>query len=81
MDFVKKAAEGIKGSSSGQNKDQQAAQGGEGQKEDYVDKAFAFASSKSGHNISREQQEKITDGGRSAYEKATGSKVDPKISN
>jgi len=38
MDFVKKAAEGIKGSSSGQNKDQQAAQGGEGQKEDYVDK-------------------------------------------
>ncbi|UNI17543.1 hypothetical protein JDV02_003876 [Purpureocillium takamizusanense] len=80
MDFVKKAAEGIKGSSS--NKDQQAqAQGGDGQKEDYVDKAFAFGASKTGHSLSREQQEKITDGGRSAYEKATGNKVDPKISN
>ncbi|KAJ6441047.1 T-complex protein 1 subunit zeta [Purpureocillium lavendulum] len=79
MDFVKKAAEGLKGSS-GEKKDQPA-QGGDGQKEDYVDKAFGFASSKSGHTLSREQQEKITDGGRSAYEKATGSKVDPKISN
>ncbi|KAK2612645.1 hypothetical protein QQS21_001261 [Conoideocrella luteorostrata] len=75
MDFVKKAAEGIKG-----NKDPNAAQGGE-QKDDYVDKAFGMGAKKSGHNIDRNTQEKITDAGRGAYEKATGSKVDPKISN
>ncbi|OAA43717.1 hypothetical protein NOR_04292 [Metarhizium rileyi] len=79
MDFVKKAAEGIKGKS-GENKDEGAqAQGGE--QKDYVDKAFGMAASKSGHNIDANTQEKITDAGRSAYEKATGSKVDSKISN
>lgn len=31
-----------------------------------------MASKKSGHNIDRNTQEKITDGGRQAYEKATG---------
>jgi hypothetical protein len=36
---------------------------------------------KSGHNIDRNTQEKITDAGRSMYEKATGQKVDPKYSN
>ncbi|KJK83509.1 hypothetical protein H634G_01638 [Metarhizium anisopliae BRIP 53293] len=79
MDFVKKAAEGIKGNS-GENKDQ-AAQGQDGEQQDYVDKAFGMAASKSGHNIDRNTQEKITDAGRTAYEKATGSKVNPKISN
>ncbi|KAM4056541.1 hypothetical protein HRG_003412 [Hirsutella rhossiliensis] len=76
MDFVKKAMN--KGS--GENKDQNA-QGGAEQKDDYVDKAFGMAAKKSGHSIDRNTQEKITDGGRTAYEKATGSKVDPKISN
>ncbi|KFG78355.1 hypothetical protein MANI_017207 [Metarhizium anisopliae] len=79
MDFVKKAAEGIKGNS-GENKDQ-TAQGQGGEQQDYVDKAFGMAASKSGHNIDRNTQEKITDAGRTAYEKATGSKVNPKISN
>ncbi|PHH68641.1 hypothetical protein CDD82_380 [Ophiocordyceps australis] len=81
MDFVKKAADSVKGGK------EPTKEGGEGGKaggagdQDYVDKAFDFAAKKSGHNIDRETQEKITDGGRTAYEKATGSKVDPKISN
>ncbi|POR39725.1 Uncharacterized protein TPAR_00087 [Tolypocladium paradoxum] len=75
MDFIKKAVAGATGSSSGQQKPQ------EGQKQDYVDKAFDFLSKKSGHKLDPNVQEKITDGGRTAYEKATGKKVDPKISN
>ncbi|KAI9901898.1 hypothetical protein N3K66_003715 [Trichothecium roseum] len=73
MDFVKKAAGG---GSSGSDKQQ-----GGGGGDDYVDKAFSAGASKTGHNISKDNQEKITDFGRNAYEKATGSKVDPKISN
>ncbi|KAG6166253.1 hypothetical protein E4U24_000943 [Claviceps purpurea] len=77
MDFVKKAAESVKGNSgSGQNP---PAEGG--QKQDYVDKAFSMGAKKSGHNINPGTQEKMTDAGRTAYEKVTGSKVDPKISN
>jgi hypothetical protein len=34
--------------------------------------AFAMGAKKSGHNIDRNTQEKITDAGRSMYEKATG---------
>ncbi|KKY31141.1 hypothetical protein UCDDA912_g08915 [Diaporthe ampelina] len=62
---------------------QQPAAGGAqaGQKDDYVDKAFAFGAKKSGHNVNHNTAEKITDGARSLYEKATGKKVDPKISN
>ncbi|PNY18299.1 Uncharacterized protein TCAP_07585 [Tolypocladium capitatum] len=71
MDFVKKAADGTKSNSSGE---------GSEQKQDYVDKAFGVASKKSGHNLDRNTQEKITDAGRGAYEKVTG-QVDPKISN
>ncbi|POS73015.1 hypothetical protein DHEL01_v208589 [Diaporthe helianthi] len=52
-----------------------------GQKDDYVDKAFAFGAKKSGHNVDHNTAEKITDGARSLYEKATGKKIDPKISN
>ncbi|KHN97957.1 uncharacterized protein MAM_04346 [Metarhizium album ARSEF 1941] len=83
MDFVKKAAEGVKGNA-GENKGQPAegqGQGQGGEQKDYVDKAFGMAASKSGHNIDPNTQEKITDAGRSAYEKATGTKVNPKISN
>ncbi|KND86827.1 hypothetical protein TOPH_08565 [Tolypocladium ophioglossoides CBS 100239] len=96
MDFVKKTVDGGTGAGSGENKEQkpQAGQAKDGQQEDYVDKvntrdvddrcarsAFDFASKKSGHNLDRNTQEKITDSGRSAYEKATGNKVNPKISN
>ncbi|PFH56643.1 hypothetical protein XA68_16200 [Ophiocordyceps unilateralis] len=77
MDFVKQAANSVKGSGS-HNTDNNN-QGGE--KMDYVDKAFDQATKKSGHQLDRNTQEKITDAGRTAYEKATGSKVNPKISN
>ncbi|CAG9941692.1 unnamed protein product [Clonostachys rosea f. rosea IK726] len=53
----------------------------EGQQDDYVDKAFGVANKKGGFGLSRDTQEKITDGARSAVEKLTGKKIDPKISN
>ncbi|KAH6605794.1 hypothetical protein Trco_004947 [Trichoderma cornu-damae] len=53
-----------------QGQGQGQAQGG--QKDDYVDKAFAMGSKKADYNIDRNTQEKITDTGRSMYEKATG---------
>lgn len=34
--------------------------------------AFGFAANKSGHNVDRNTEEKITDAGRNAYEKMTG---------
>jgi hypothetical protein len=43
--------------------------------------AFAAISQKTGHTFSADQSEKITDGIRGAYEKATGNKVDAKYSN
>lgn len=36
---------------------------------------------KSGHEVNKNTAEKITDGARGAFEKLTGKKVDPKISN
>lgn len=55
--------------------------------DDYLDKAFNFAATKfggaQGQKIANNRglSEKITDGMRKAYEKVTGTKVDPKISN
>lgn len=43
--------------------------------------AFDMGSKKAGHPVDRNTAEKITDGARSAYEKATGKTVNPKISN
>ncbi|CAK7199850.1 hypothetical protein SEUCBS139899_002536 [Sporothrix eucalyptigena] len=57
------------------------AAGAAGQKEDYGDKAFDFIAKKTGHNVDRNTSEKITDGARTAFEKLTGKKVDPKYSN
>ncbi|KAM0544870.1 hypothetical protein ACHAPJ_011615 [Fusarium lateritium] len=74
MDFVKNA---IGGNKSGGD----ASKSGSTENQDYVDKAAAFASNKAGINVSRENQEKATDFARGQYEKSTGSKVDPKISN
>ncbi|KFY55199.1 hypothetical protein V496_07054 [Pseudogymnoascus sp. VKM F-4515 (FW-2607)] len=88
MDFLKKAAGELQGKSAGGASNTTGAAGGSApaaggaaQSSDYGDKAFAAISKKSGHNISSDQGEKITDGLRGAYEKATGSKVDPKYSN
>ncbi|KAL8369570.1 hypothetical protein RB595_000073 [Gaeumannomyces hyphopodioides] len=46
-----------------------------------VPPAFDFAAKKAGHPVNRNTGEKITDAARNAYEKATGKKVNPKISN
>ncbi|CEI70279.1 hypothetical protein FVEN_g1200 [Fusarium venenatum] len=76
MDFIKNAVSGNKEGASSSNNNN-----GGAQSQDYVDKAFSAVSKKSGYNISADNQEKITDAGRNMYEKQTGNKVDPKISN
>ncbi|CAG8951938.1 hypothetical protein HYFRA_00005744 [Hymenoscyphus fraxineus] len=86
MDFLKKAAAAAGGSKTGgQGHNQQQMGHGQagpaGQKEDYGDKAFNFLAKKSGHQVNPATSEKITDGMRGMYEKATGKKVDPKYSN
>ncbi|KAJ5512268.1 hypothetical protein N7463_001820 [Penicillium fimorum] len=76
MDFIKKAV-----SSAGGNHEDKPDQNNTQQSDDYVDKAFAAGVKKSGYNLDRNMQEKITDGAREAYEKATGKQVSDKISN
>ncbi|KAJ5602606.1 hypothetical protein N7537_005562 [Penicillium hordei] len=76
MDFIKKAV-----SSAGGNKEDKPAENNTQQNDDYVDKAFAAGVKKSGYNLDRSAQEKITDGAREAYEKVTGKQVSDKISN
>jgi len=49
--------------------------------EDYGDKGLDFLEEKTGHTLSRDQNEKITDSARGMFEKMTGKKVDPKYSN
>ncbi|KAJ4861756.1 hypothetical protein T069G_02710 [Trichoderma breve] len=80
MDFVNKAMGKEERSTQGTAPAAPQA-GGQAQKEDYVDKAFSMGAKKSGHNMDRNTQEKITDAGRNMYEKVTGNKVDPKWSN
>lgn len=72
MDFLKKA-QGMMGGSKTHN--QQPA----GQGDDYVDKGLAAIQKKLGMSSNRQTNEKITDAGRSFYEKQTGSKVNPKV--
>ncbi|CAG8900228.1 unnamed protein product [Penicillium egyptiacum] len=76
MDFVKKAVASASGKKEDKPTDNNAQQN-----DDYLDKAFAAGVQKSGYNIDRNMQEKITDGAREAYEKATGKPVSDKISN
>ena len=58
-----------------------------GEKQDYLDKAFAAGAKKfggaQGQKVAnnRAMSEKITDGIRKAFEKVTGKKVSSKISN
>jgi len=52
-----------------------------GQKDDYGDKALSMAQKKLGMKENKALNEKITDGLRGLYEKLTGKKVSPKISN
>ncbi|KAG9241434.1 hypothetical protein BJ878DRAFT_520761 [Calycina marina] len=87
MDFLNKAKEQLSNSSgsTGTTGNTAAPTGGAtapaGQTQDYGDKAFDFVSKKSGHDFAPGTDEKITDGARGMYEKATGNKVDPKYSN
>ncbi|RMJ18869.1 hypothetical protein BHE90_008654 [Fusarium euwallaceae] len=75
MDFIKDAVNNVKGQKAEGQKEEK-----KGETQDYLDKGVAFASSKAGFNISPDNQEKATDFARGAYEKQTGKKVDPKIS-
>ncbi|KGO74349.1 hypothetical protein PITC_008730 [Penicillium italicum] len=77
MDFIKKAVS----SASGNTGDKPADNNNTQQNDDYVDKAFAAGVKKSGYNLDRSAQEKITDGAREAFEKVTGKHVSDKISN
>ncbi|KAF2846032.1 hypothetical protein T440DRAFT_472187 [Plenodomus tracheiphilus IPT5] len=58
-----------------------------GQKEDYLDKGLDAAEKKYGGSAGQDSQknrgvnEKITDGARGAFEKATGKDVPDKVSN
>ncbi|TVY86598.1 hypothetical protein LAWI1_G005343 [Lachnellula willkommii] len=84
MDFVNKAKNAMNSSGGGNtNTTQQPAQGqtGNASQEDYGDKGLDFVEKKSGHTMGRDTNEKITDGARNAYEKATGSTVNSKFSN
>ncbi|KAL2753253.1 hypothetical protein ACRALDRAFT_1065415 [Sodiomyces alcalophilus JCM 7366] len=82
MDKLKNAMKG--GSDSSKEQSSQATQGAQGaqggQQDDYLDKAFGAAAQKSGHNIDRDTQERITDTGRGMFEKGTGKKVPEKFS-
>ncbi|KAF5337683.1 hypothetical protein D9757_014270 [Collybiopsis confluens] len=51
------------------------------QNEDYGDKALDFIEKKTGHVLGRGTNEKITDGIRTQFEKATGKPVPSKFSN
>ncbi|KAF7876801.1 hypothetical protein EAF04_001884 [Stromatinia cepivora] len=80
MDFVNKAKDALKSSSGSTGTTNTNTAGGAG-KEDYGDKGLDFIEKKTGHTLTRDQNEKITDGARGLYEKQTGSKVNPKFSN
>ncbi|KAJ5462771.1 hypothetical protein N7475_007715 [Penicillium sp. IBT 31633x] len=77
MDFIKNAVSNATG-----NKEEKVSENNNTQQnDDYVDKAFAAGVKKSGYNLDRNTQEKITDGAREAYEKFTGKQVNEKYSN
>ncbi|KAG5938451.1 hypothetical protein E4U53_008005 [Claviceps sorghi] len=96
MDFLKKAAAAASSSgdknANNENQPPPQSQGGDNNqdqnqnqqsadKQDYGDKAFDMINKKAGLNLSRDNQEMITDGARGAYEKFSGKQVDAKYSN
>ncbi|KAI0846065.1 hypothetical protein F5Y00DRAFT_264958 [Daldinia vernicosa] len=52
-----------------------------GEKKDIGDKIAGFLNKKEGNKVSDSQLESGTDKARNLYEKTTGNKVNPKISN
>ncbi|XDG05580.1 hypothetical protein ABKA04_005195 [Annulohypoxylon sp. FPYF3050] len=75
MDALKKFA-GKSESTGNTNNAQQS-----GEKKDIGDRVAGFLNKKEGNKLSDQQLETGTDKARELYEKATGNKVDPKISN
>ncbi|KAI0891037.1 hypothetical protein F4806DRAFT_340930 [Annulohypoxylon nitens] len=75
MDALKKFA-GKSESTGNTNNAQQS-----GEKKDIGDRVAGFINKKEGNRFSDQQLETGTDKARELYEKATGNKVDPKISN
>lgn len=69
MDFIKDAASKVSGKG---GDDKKSSDKGSDQKQDYGDKAFSAVNDKAGWGMSRDQQEKVTDGARDAYEKYSG---------
>ncbi|OTB03253.1 hypothetical protein M426DRAFT_322038 [Hypoxylon sp. CI-4A] len=75
MDALKKFAGGNSSGSANAN----TAQSGE--KKDFGDKLAGMVNKKEGGKLSDQQLESGTDKAREFYEKSTGNKVNPKISN
>ncbi|KAI1386022.1 uncharacterized protein F4822DRAFT_432879 [Hypoxylon trugodes] len=75
MDALKKFA-GNQSGSTGNNNAQPT-----GEKKDLGDKIAGFVNKKEGNKLSDQQLETGTDKLRGMYEKSTGNKVDPRISN
>jgi len=78
MNNFNNTGSGVAGSALGNNPGNAAAAG---QHRDIGDKVFDAAAKKSGHNVNPSTSEKITDGARGLFEKATGKQVNPKFSN
>ncbi|KAI0838578.1 hypothetical protein F5Y06DRAFT_296653 [Hypoxylon sp. FL0890] len=76
MDALKNFASGNKSQTTGNNTAQQP-----GEKKDIGDRIAGFVNKKEGNRLSDQQLETGTDKARQMYEKTTGNKVDPKISN
>ncbi|KAI0379509.1 hypothetical protein F5Y04DRAFT_130085 [Hypomontagnella monticulosa] len=77
MDALKKFAGGNSQTSGAAGTNPQQS----GEKKDLGDKIAGFVNKKEGNRFSDNQLETGTDKARELYEKATGNKVDPKISN
>jgi len=79
MDSLKNFAEGVKNKPSNSDQTQQSSTG----QEDYGDKGLDAVEKKAGFGgkLNRDQNEKITDGARDAFEKGTGKNIPAKFSN
>ncbi|KAI1456105.1 hypothetical protein F4805DRAFT_459157 [Annulohypoxylon moriforme] len=75
MDALKKFAGKSEGTGNANNAQQS------GEKKDIGDRVAGFINKKEGGRLSDQQLETGTDKARELYEKSTGNKVDPRISN
>ncbi|RSH85083.1 uncharacterized protein EHS24_006676 [Apiotrichum porosum] len=78
LDNIKNQASSLGGGAQGQQQGQQAPQAAAGAstgQQDALDKGIGSILTKAGHGQSNETTEKISDGVRSAFKKATGKDV------